>query len=203
MCRAEAKEASARIADMRAAGAKRVVVLVKEDIENEVADFRKDYWSDEVMMDQDKEFFKALGGGTMHQPYSLVTFLATLANPFSKARLKGSLGRDKEVAGNMTGEGFISGGVYVIRQDGKASYAFLEEDTGDRAPVEDVIEAVKSAIRGEVYNAAPQGMLGAAEERTRMTWKEWAGRTSGPDGYQIGDIARGVLASIKRKACRR
>merc|ERR1712113_1252755 len=59
-------------------------------------------------MDSEKEFFKALGGGSVYQPYSLVTFLATLANPFSKARLKSSLGRDKEVVGNMTGEGFIS-----------------------------------------------------------------------------------------------
>lgn len=202
MCRAEAKEAAARIPDMRAAGAKRIVVLVKEDIKTEVADFRKDFWPDEVHMDPEKAFFKALGGGDVHQPYTLVTFLAMLANPFKKTRTKQSLSRDKKIAGNTTGEGFISGGVYVVRQDGKASYAFLEEDTGDRAPVEDVIEGVKAAMRGEVYNLAPQGMLGAAEEGRRMTWKEWAGRTTGPDGYQSGDITRGILASIKRKACR-
>lgn len=200
MCRAEAKEAAARIPDMKAAGAKRVVALVKEDLDDEVANFREGFWPDEVFLDEDSQFYKALGGGEVHKPYGLAAFMATLLNPFSKSRLKGSLGQaDKDgIDGNLKGEGFVNGGVYVLCQDGKAAYSFLEEDIGDRAPVEDVVEAVQYAVRGEMYNLAPRAMPGAAQESTRMTWKEWAGRTSGPDGYQTGDITRGVLASVFR-----
>lgn len=203
MCRAEAKIAAARIPEMRAAGATRIVVLVKENLEEEVAEFRKDYWPDEVFMDSEKRFFLALGGGEAYKPYSVASFLAMLVNPFSKSRTKGALSQaDQEgVPGNMKGEGFISGGVYVVRQDGKAAYAFLEEDTGDRAPVDDVVEAVKAAVRGEEYNLAPLVMPGGTQENTRMTWKEWAGRTTGPDGYQVGDITRGIVASVSRSKC--
>lgn len=191
---------------MKAAGASRVVVVVKEDIDKEVQIFREGYWSGEVHLDEEKRFFLALGGGAEHKPYSgTAAFLAMLMNPFSKARVKASLADAKQrgVTNNYTGEGYINGGVYVIRQDGQASYSFLEEDTGDRAPVEDVIEAVKAAVKGEEFNLAPRSMPGAAEEKCRMTWKEWAGRTDGPDGYQNGDVSRGILASFRRVAGRK
>lgn len=202
MCRVEAQEACARAEEMKAAGASRIVALVKEDVGTEVADFRAGYWSEEVFLDSGKSFFLALGGGRPHKPISgVAALLAILANPFTTSRTKGALGyaKRKGVAQNLTGEGFIAGGIYVIRQDGKASYKFLEEDMGDKAPVDDVIEAVKAAVRGEEYLAAPLQMPGSADEGSRRkTWKEWAGRTSGPDGYQIGDIARGIAASVAR-----
>eukprot|EP00931_Biecheleriopsis_adriatica_P080886 TRINITY_DN54228_c0_g1_i1.p1 TRINITY_DN54228_c0_g1~~TRINITY_DN54228_c0_g1_i1.p1 ORF type:complete len:203 (+),score=38.29 TRINITY_DN54228_c0_g1_i1:209-817(+) len=202
MCRKEALEASEKIPEMKAAGASRVVALVKEDLGNEVEEFRSKFWSGEVYLDETKSFYTALGGGTAHAPYGLASFLAMMMNPFSKGRTKASLAASKHVEGNMTGEGFISGGVYVVRQDGQKAYAFLEEDTGDHAPVEDVIEAVKAAVRGEEFLLAPRAMPGAAAEARRMTWKEWAGRTSGPEGYQSGDITRGILASFTRKGGR-
>lgn len=187
---------------MKAAGASRVVALVKEDVGTEVADFRASYWSEELFLDRGRCFFTALGGGRAYMPVGgLAGFLAMLANPFTTSRTKASAGyaKRKGVAQNLIGEGFVSGGVYVIRKDGKASYAFLEEDLGDRAPVDDVIEAVKAAVRGEKYLSAPLRMPGAADEGSgRKTWKEWAGRASGPDGYQVGDISRGIAASVAR-----
>mmetsp|Transcript_138342 Transcript_138342/g.240745 ORF Transcript_138342/g.240745 Transcript_138342/m.240745 type:complete len:192 (-) Transcript_138342:306-881(-) len=191
---------------MKAAGASRVVALVKEDLDQEVVDFRAGYWSDEVLLDEQQAFFLALGGGTAHTPISGVAALvAIMLNPFSKSRAKKAFAAvdEKKFGKNMKGEGFIAGGLYVLCQDGTVAYSFLEEEIGDHAPVEDVIEAVKAAVRGEKFNLAPRAMPGAANESERMTWKEWAGRTSGPDGYQIGDITRGIFASISRRACRK
>lgn len=195
-----ALEASEKIAEMKSLGAARVVALVKEDIGTEVADFRAGFWSDEVMLDDQKSFYLALGGGKESRTFSVTTFLAMYLNPFSKSRIKDALGKsDKEgVKGNITGEGFINGGVYVIRSDGKAAFAFCEEQMGDMAPVEDVLEGVKAAVRGEVFEMAPMAMEGAAKENRRRTWKEWAGRTDGPDGYVRGDVTRGIAASLKR-----
>eukprot|EP00928_Gymnodinium_smaydae_P087429 TRINITY_DN71694_c0_g1_i1.p2 TRINITY_DN71694_c0_g1~~TRINITY_DN71694_c0_g1_i1.p2 ORF type:complete len:193 (-),score=55.74 TRINITY_DN71694_c0_g1_i1:9-587(-) len=186
---------------MKAAGAARVLAVVKEDIGTEIADFRKGYWKGEVFLDEKKAFFAALGGGKVHEPYTLATFLAMIANPFTKSRTKKNLAMadKKRVANNMTGEGFIAGGVYVIRKDGKAAYSFLEEDIGDSAPVEDVVAAVKAAVKGEEYNLAPMSQPGAAAETGRMTWKAWANRSFGPDGYVCGDVSRGIAASFSRK----
>lgn len=203
----EAAGASARAADMKAAGASRVVGLVKENIGTEVEDFRKGFWSEEVLLDADLAFFRALGGGSLNKPVGLAAFLAIILNPFSKARLKGSHARSKEGGfdkdANMIGEGFATGGVYVIRQDGQASYTFLEEEIGDHPPIEDVIAGVEAAVRGEVHTAAPQSMPGMESEpgQRKQTWKEWAGRSDGPDGYRIGDITRG-LARCRRGGAR-
>lgn len=186
----------ARAADLKAAGATRVVACVKENIDAEIAEFRANYWSEEIVLDADKRFFLALGGGTLHTPYEgAASFLAMVMNPFSKARAKVSLKRaaEKGVKGNFAGEGFINGGVYVVRQDGKAAYAFLEEDTGDHAAVEDIIDAVKAATRGEVFVLAPASTATPGEPR--KTWRQWAGRTAGQDGYVKGDISRGIVSS--------
>lgn len=190
--------ASERAEDMKAAGASRVVALVKENIVNEVDDFRKGFWSEEVLMDEERRFFTALGGGELHKPFSgSAAFLLAMLSPWSKTRTKrhNALAGEAGVTGNMTGEGFVAGGVYVMRLDGKASYAFLEEDLGDRAPVDDVIEAVKAAKLGEEFTTAP-----ADESGQRKTWKEWAGRTTGASGYQIGDLARGLTKGCRLKA---
>jgi len=166
--------------------------VVKEDLGTEVEIFRASYWSEEVFVDAEKNFFTALGGGEQNVPYGSAGFLAMLANPFAKTRSKASLARaaEKGIEGNFTGEGLITGGVYVVRQDGKAAYRFLEEETGDHAVVEDVIEGVKAAVKGEEFVLAPQEPGEPAP--SRKTWKEWAGRTDGPDGYVIGDITRGL-----------
>merc|ERR1712061_144776 len=115
-----------------------------------------------------------------------------LANPFTKRRVKDSLARagGKGIDGNFTGEGFVTGGVYVVRQDGRAGYRFLEEDMGDHAVVEDVIEGVKAAIKGEEFVLAPA--VPGEPSSSRKTWKGWAGRTEGPEGYVYGDISRGL-----------
>merc|ERR1712137_723933 len=133
--------------EMTAAGATRIVALVKEDIDKEVDNFRE-YWGGEILLDKDLRFYKALGGGTEYKSRSLVGFMAILANPFSKSTVKKNLARTNatDVKQNFSGEGFVSGGVYVMRKDGTAAYSFLEEELGDFAPFAEVISGVEEAV---------------------------------------------------------
>jgi len=185
---------------MKAAGASRVIAVVKEDLDTQVKDFRDGYWSEEVFLDSDMEFFKALGGGEVRQPFtSKFQLIKTILNPWTQNRARSNFKRagEKGIENVLGGDGLIFGGVYVVKPDGKASYVFVEEQFGDHAPVEDVIEAVKAAKRGETYDIAPRAFPLAEPEESpsRKTWKEWSGRLTGPDSYVIGDVTRGIAKS--------
>jgi hypothetical protein len=178
-----------------------MIAVVKEDLDTQVKDFRDGYWSEEVFLDSDMEFFKALGGGEVRQPFtSKFQLIKTILNPWTQNRARSNFKRagEKGIENVLGGDGLIFGGVYVVRPDGKASYVFVEEQFGDHAPVEDVIEAVKAAKRGETYDIAPRAFPLAEpeeDESSRKTWKEWSGRLTGPDSYVIGDVTRGIAKS--------
>ena len=53
------------------------------------------------------------------------------------ARLK-----EKNLEGNLTGEGLVQGGIIVFGKDGKAKYAY-EEETGKEVPMDDIVAALK------------------------------------------------------------
>jgi len=148
MCRHEARDAWAMRSEMTDAGASRIVALVKEDVGKEVENFRE-YWGGEIFLDKDLRFYKALGGGEEHRPHSLAGFLAIVANPFSKSDIKKNLTRTNatDVKQNLTGEGFVTGGVYVMRKDGTAAYSFLEEELGNFAPFHEVMSGVEEAAK--------------------------------------------------------
>mmetsp|Transcript_80007 Transcript_80007/g.224571 ORF Transcript_80007/g.224571 Transcript_80007/m.224571 type:complete len:155 (-) Transcript_80007:192-656(-) len=146
MCRAEALEACQNAGEFRAAGASRIVALVKEDVGTEVEEFKKGFWTEEVFQDRSQAFYVALGGGQPHKPFcGIAAFLAMLANPFSKSKTKENIAKAKGVKQNMTGEGFVAGGVYVLGADGAPTYSLLEEELGNRAPIPDVVAGVKAA----------------------------------------------------------
>jgi hypothetical protein len=146
MCRLEAQEGWAQADAFKAAGATRVVCLVKENIGTEVAEFQEKFWGGDVCLDSKKEFYTALGGGKPHKPFSgLAAFLAFLANPFSKNPTKANLKRANGTEQNLTGEGFVAGGWYVIAPDGSAAFSYLEANMGDRPAFADITAAVSTA----------------------------------------------------------
>mmetsp|Transcript_12687 Transcript_12687/g.18647 ORF Transcript_12687/g.18647 Transcript_12687/m.18647 type:complete len:134 (+) Transcript_12687:454-855(+) len=75
----------------------------------------------------------------------------TTWNPFAlygaykdmTARLK-----EKNLEGNLTGEGLVQGGIIIFGKDGKAKYAY-EEETGKEVPMEDIIAALKAVKSGK------------------------------------------------------
>lgn len=54
------------------------------------------------------------------------------------ARLK-----EKNLEGNLTGEGLVQGGIIIFGKDGKAKYAY-EEETGKEVPMDDIVAALKA-----------------------------------------------------------
>lgn len=145
MCRDEAIELSKHVDDLKQAGAKRVVCLVKENIPDQIEEFRKDFWREELFMDEAKGFFKALGGGELVQEFpSNSSFLMTMMNPFNKNPVKKKLSQGK-AKGNIAGEGLVHGGLYVMRKTGVAELSFLEERLGDTCPINQIKEAVQAA----------------------------------------------------------
>jgi len=117
---------------------------VKEDLEDEVANFAAKHWQDgEIYLDPDLSFFKAIGGGDLNQ-FSLIGFLMGMLSPSNPVRVKAGE-TSKKTPGNMKGEGLITGGVYVIRHGGAVEYAHLEAEIGDTAPIDEVIAAAQRA----------------------------------------------------------
>lgn len=118
---------------------------MKEDIDNEVPDFKKGYWSEDVYVDQKKELYKALGGGQMRKPNGTFSFLFRAICPCAGARLKENLAKAKAVDGNFKGEGFVTGGMYVLRPDGTVAFSYAEDEYGDRADHDELMDAIRRA----------------------------------------------------------
>jgi len=147
MCRDEAMELNKHIDELKQTGAKRVVCVLKENIPAQVEEFREGFWQGELFLDEDKGFFKALGGGEVISRFSTASFLAMLANPFRSNPVKENIAKTnkKGVQGNLKGEGFVQGGLYVVRKTGVAELGFVEDPMGSMATIEMVKEAVSAA----------------------------------------------------------
>lgn len=124
---------------------------VKEDLKDEepgeVEAFRKGYWPDApIYLDQDMAFYKAIAGGTETQS-SLAGFLMKFFNPFSQVTK--NFKKAKGVDGNMKGEGFIHGGVYVVKKNAQKGdapvYAHHEAEIGDHPLTDALVDACKAA----------------------------------------------------------
>ncbi|KAK0139742.1 Redox-regulatory protein FAM213A [Merluccius polli] len=115
-----------------------LVAVVKEDIGTELQDFRPHFAGD-IYIDEKKHFYgplqRTMGG--------LGFFRLGVWQNFLRARRSG-------YQGNMKGEGFILGGVFVI---GPGDQGILlehrEKEFGDKVSNEDVLEAVKRIIPGK------------------------------------------------------
>jgi hypothetical protein len=89
-----------------------------------------------VVVDENREFFKALGGGTIPKEGFITGFLL---NPVAKANWKRAT--DTGIEYNLTGEGTIKGGLYILRTgNGGVAYQFVERNFGDWAPLEEVLD---------------------------------------------------------------
>ena len=115
-------------------------VVTKEGKPAEVQAFRDYCWPDApVYLDEPRAFYDALGGGKANKS-TLASFLAKIANPWS--RLRKNAKRAKDDKGNLDGEGFVHGGVYVVQTGGKPYYAHAEAEIGDHPPTEELLAAL-------------------------------------------------------------
>lgn len=115
-----------------------------EDIDDEVKSF-KEYMTGDVYLDADKGFYHALGNRW-----------AGLGAIFSPKMWKNGISsyKDKDVKGNLKGEGRLLGGVMVIPPSSKIpSYVHQEAVFGEFAPPDEVKAALCNALNIAV---APQ-----------------------------------------------
>ncbi|CAM6064829.1 unnamed protein product [Sphagnum tenellum] len=134
MCRSEAHQLYARKPIFDAMGIQ-LVVCLNEHIDAEVRAFWPRYWGGIVVVDEKREFFKALGGGRLNEENVITGFIfnATARANWKRARATG-------IEFNSNGEGNIKGGLYIIRAgNGGVAYQFVERNFGDWAPLEEVL----------------------------------------------------------------
>lgn len=135
MCRAEAHQLYSRKPIFDALGVQ-LVAMVNELIEAEVRSFWPRFWGGMILVDKNRDFFKALGGGTLAKESFLTGFLL---NPVARANYQRAKATGIEY--NLNGEGSIKGGLLILRPGkGGVAYQFVERNFGDWAPLEEVLE---------------------------------------------------------------
>jgi len=123
--------------------------LVKEvGVDDEgLAEFESNFFPYPLYRDESKTFYNALGLRKM-------TVKPKSWNPFKIYRgFKEMLKRlsDKNISGNLVGEGLIQGGIIIFDRNGKARYAYREE-TGFEVPINDIIAAVRTVKSKDEYS---------------------------------------------------
>lgn len=145
MCREEAHRLFARKKELDAMGV-RLLCVVKEAIPEQIDQFVPKYWGEEsdsdLYLDEELQFFKFLGGGEEQSKglFALASSAVRSANSRAGAYLK-SVGGDS----NLTGEGWILGGLLVVRPGGEVEYQHAESTFGDMADLDEVMRAAQSA----------------------------------------------------------
>lgn len=131
MCREEAAELSSLKPQLDKLGVP-LYAVVKEDVGTEVQNFRP-YFKGEVFLDEKKHFY-----GPRERKMGLLAFLRV------GVWLNGLRAFKKGFMGNVLGEGFVLGGVFVI---GRGQQGILLEhreiEFGDKVNIEDVIRAAR------------------------------------------------------------
>ncbi|CAG8593572.1 13551_t:CDS:2 [Dentiscutata heterogama] len=138
LCREEAiKVASYRDLISDKLGVK-MVAIVHENLDNEIEEFNKGYWNGLLYFDKEKSFFSHIGGGQI-QYGGIMSFL----KPSVWFNIRQSM--KTGVTGNFKGDGYVLGGLYIIRQgSGGVEYQYREKVWGDHAPFDQVLTAVKN-----------------------------------------------------------
>mmetsp|Transcript_10316 Transcript_10316/g.28366 ORF Transcript_10316/g.28366 Transcript_10316/m.28366 type:complete len:134 (+) Transcript_10316:3718-4119(+) len=112
-------------------------------------EFYDQYFSYPLYRDVDNEVYKALGSRSIFSS-------STTYNPFKLYRAFNNLKlrlKEKNVEGNMKGEGLVAGGLILYDKAGKPVFVY-EEETGspiEMDQVKEALEAVKSnkPIKGD------------------------------------------------------
>ncbi|KAL1919865.1 uncharacterized protein VTP21DRAFT_1797 [Calcarisporiella thermophila] len=106
-------------------------------------EFNNNYWKGEIYWDENKGFYKALGGGSLR--------VASKANWLKPEMWKHVFrNRKSGVTGNFVGDGFIYGGIYLVKR-GNAGVAFeyRERIWGDLFPLSHLLLTSEAILESE------------------------------------------------------
>lgn len=187
---------------------------MKEAIPDQIDQFVPRYWGAdaELYLDEGRQFFKYLGGGEEKSKgiFSLVSSAVRKANGAASSYLASVEGGGS----NLTGEGFVLGGLLVVRQGGAIQLAHSESTFGDLADLDSVIDAarVASAASAEPLTPPPKmasssaAMAAAVSAGSESNMKLHA---SVLPGVQVPEadtanmkLSRAPMLSVDTAACR-
>lgn len=135
MCREEAAELSSLKPQLDELGIP-LYAVVKEDVGTEVKNFRP-YFQGEVFLDEKRRFY-----GPRERKLGLLAFLRV------GVWMNGVRAFRNGFVGNVLGEGFVLGGVFVIGQGQQGILLEHREiEFGDKVNIEDVLQAVRKMPR--------------------------------------------------------
>lgn len=135
MCREEAAELSSLKPQLDELGIP-LYAVVKEDVGTEVKNFRP-YFQGEVFLDEKRRFY-----GPRERKLGLLAFLRV------GVWMNGVRAFRNGFVGNVLGEGFVLGGVFVIGQGQQGILLEHREiEFGDKVNIEDVLQAVRKIPR--------------------------------------------------------
>ena len=108
--------------------------------------FQKDYFSFPLYRDSNLDFYRAFG----NKKITSTMKWSTLLNPYKLYKGAKEVGRrmkEKNLEGNMVGEGLKTGGIIIFGSDGEPRYAY-EEVTGSALETDDILAALKDVTFG-------------------------------------------------------
>merc|ERR1712087_385498 len=107
--------------------------------------FQKDHYPYPLYRDENLDFYRAFGDKKITSDFSYWSLL----NPFKIYGSMKAIGKrlkEKNLEGNMKGEGLKTGGIIVFGSDGEPKYAYPEK-TGSPLETDDIIAALKHVSR--------------------------------------------------------
>jgi hypothetical protein len=110
-----------------------------------LADFYTNFYPFPLYRDEQLSFYKALGNHKLVSSFPWNPF--KIVKGFSWVRQASNRVGEKNITGNLTGEGFTKGGVILFGKDGTQKYAYLEGSL-EEIPADDILAAAE-AIKAE------------------------------------------------------
>ncbi|KAH7291568.1 hypothetical protein KP509_29G022100 [Ceratopteris richardii] len=139
MCRAQAHQLYSRKPIFDAWGVQ-LVAVINEYLEREVQLFWPRFWGGMILLDKNREFFKALGGGILPKESFFTGFIFNRVAWTNYQRAKAM-----EIESNFSGKGSIKGGLLILRAGrGGVAYQFMERNFGDWAPLEELFKVCET-----------------------------------------------------------
>lgn len=106
-----------------------------------------EYYPYPLYRDADLKFYEALGNNQLMSMSSIPWNPLKILKGFSWVRSASNRVKEKNLTGNLVGEGLTKGGVIIFGKDGEQKYAYLEGQL-EEIPKDDIIAAA-AAIRAE------------------------------------------------------
>jgi AhpC/TSA antioxidant enzyme len=105
-------------------------------------EFFEEYYPHPLYRDQNLDLYKALGDRNLSLPWNPFKLLSGI---MSLVTMNGRL-KEKNIKGNLAGEGIKQGGIIIFDKEGTPKFAYYEK-TGQELPLDDILAAVQAVKR--------------------------------------------------------